>query len=81
MCVRMYTHSITPAPLLLLELDGSMMACCSAARPLLARELAANEWDVVSVPEHNTLTVHEGRVAPSGRRLALVTCVCVGGGA
>jgi hypothetical protein len=40
-------------------------------RPLLDFEEEANEWDVVSAPEHNTLTVHEGRVAPSGRRLAL----------
>jgi hypothetical protein len=29
---------------------------------------ALNEWDVVSLPEPYTLTVHEGRVAPSGRQ-------------
>ena len=40
-------------------------------RPLLTAEEAENEWDVVSLPERNTLTVHEGRVAQNGRRLAL----------
>jgi hypothetical protein len=40
-------------------------------RPLLDAEIAANEWDVIGLPEPHTLTVHEGRVAQSGRRLAL----------
>jgi len=40
-------------------------------RPLLPFEQQLNEWDVVSIPERSTLTVHEGRVAHSGRRLVM----------
>lgn len=40
-------------------------------RPLLPFEQQVNEWDVVSIPERRTLTVHEGRVAQSGRRLVM----------